>query len=90
MDKQRMEAELTIAQTVYTELARQFEQAKLKVQERTPVFKVLEPAQIPTQRVAPKRTILVLVFTVVGLSIGSFYLLAQEAGLFSRWRLLLE
>jgi len=90
MDKQRMEAELTIAQTVYTELARQFEQAKLKVQERTPVFKVLEPAQIPTQRVAPKRTILVLVFTVVGLSIGSLYLLAQEAGLFSRWRLLLE
>ncbi|WP_255433122.1 GNVR domain-containing protein [Spirosoma sp. KUDC1026] len=90
MDKQRMEAELTIAQTVYTELARQFEQARLKVQERTPVFKVLEPAQIPSKRVAPKRTVIVLVFALVGLSLGSIYLLAQGADLFSRWRMLLE
>jgi uncharacterized protein involved in exopolysaccharide biosynthesis len=90
MDKQRMEAELTIAQTVYTELARQFEQAKLKVQERTPVFKVLEPAQIPTQRMAPKRTLLVLVFTIIGLGVGGLYLLVREADLVSRWRLLLE
>ncbi|GAB3764255.1 GNVR domain-containing protein [Spirosoma pomorum] len=90
MDKQRMEAELTIAQTVYTELARQYEQAKLKVQERTPVFKVLEPAQIPTQRAAPKRTVIVLLSAVIGLGVGSLYLLAQEAKLFSRWRMMLE
>lgn len=86
MDKQRMEAELTIAQTVYTELSRQFEQAKLKVQERTPVFKVLEPAQVPLKRVSPKRILMVLVFTVAGLVISVLYLLAQQADWLGRLR----
>ena len=47
MNRQRMQAELTISQTVYTDLSGQFERAKLKVQEQTPVFKVLEPPKIP-------------------------------------------
>ena len=60
MDRQLMEAELTIAQTVYTELSRQFEQSKLKVQARTPIFKVLEPPSVPIKRISPKRTVIVL------------------------------
>ncbi|WP_223860146.1 GNVR domain-containing protein [Spirosoma validum] len=79
MEKQRLEAELTIAQTVYTELSRQFEQAKLKVQERTPVFKVLEPAQVPLKRVSPKRTLIVLLSGGIGLAIGVMYVLARQA-----------
>lgn len=78
MEKQRMEAELSIAQTVYAELARQFEQARLKIQERTPVFKVLEPAQIPHKRASPKRTILVLLSAVIGLIIGISYAVAHH------------
>ncbi|KAA9349459.1 Wzz/FepE/Etk N-terminal domain-containing protein [Larkinella humicola] len=70
MEKQRIEAELTIAQAVYTELAKQFEQAKIKVQEQTPVFKVLEPATIPLKRSSPRRTNLVLLFTLTGLVLG--------------------
>ena len=90
MEKQRMEAELSIAQTVYTELARQFEQAKLRVQERTPVFKVLEPAQVPLKRVSPKRTIVVLLFTLAGLSLGILYRLARQADWTGRLRAILE
>ena len=78
MEKQRMDAELSIAQTGYTELSRQFEQAKLRVQERTPVFKVLEPAQVPLKRVSPKRTIIVLLFALTGLLIGAVYLMGRE------------
>ncbi|MFD2573456.1 GNVR domain-containing protein [Spirosoma soli] len=81
MDKQRMEAELTIAQSVYTELSKQYEQAKLNVQERTPVFKVLEPAQVPLKRVSPKRTILILLFALAGFLVGLIYLLIQQADL---------
>ncbi|GAB3894513.1 GNVR domain-containing protein [Spirosoma agri] len=79
MEKQRREAELMIAQTVYTELSRQFEQAKLKVQERTPVFKVLEPAKIPRVRISPKRTLMVLVYAMVGLGVGMTYLVLRRA-----------
>ena len=79
MEKQRLEAELTIAQTVYTELSRQFEQAKLNVQERTPVFKVLEPPQVPLKRVSPKRTLIVLFSAVTGLVAGVLYVLIRQA-----------
>ncbi|WP_229321154.1 Wzz/FepE/Etk N-terminal domain-containing protein [Larkinella knui] len=71
MEKQRIEAELTISQVVYTELAKQFEQARIKVQEQTPVFKVLEPAKIPLKRSSPRRTMLVVLYTLVGFVVGS-------------------
>ncbi|NDU99261.1 Wzz/FepE/Etk N-terminal domain-containing protein [Spirosoma terrae] len=90
MEKQRMEAELAIAQTVYTELARQHEQARLKVQERTPVFKVLEPPKIPVLRTSPKRTLMVLVYALAGLATGMLYLLAQRLGLWQRVQALVQ
>lgn len=89
MEKQRMEAELSIAQTVYMELSRQFEQAKLKVQERTPVFKVLEPARIPRNRVSPRRTVLVLFYAVGGFLTGLLYLLVKQADLIGQLRAVL-
>ena len=89
MEKQRMEAELTIAQTVYTELSRQFEQAKLKVQERTPVFKVLEPASVPLTRVSPKRLLMVLLYAAAGFVIGLLALIAQQADLSRKLRSML-
>ncbi len=87
MEKQRLEAELTIAQTVYTELSRQFEQAKLNVQERTPVFKVLEPPQVPLKRISPKRTLIVLFSAVAGLGAGILYVLVRQANVVSRLRI---
>lgn len=86
MEKQRLEAELSIAQTVYTELSRQFEQAKLKVQERTPVFKVLEPAQVPLKRVSPKRTLIVLAFMGIGFILAIGYVLIRQADVIGRLR----
>lgn len=73
MEKQRIEAELTISQVVYTELAKQFEQARIKVQEQTPVFKVLDPAKVPLKRSSPRRTMMVLSYTLVGFLIGCVY-----------------
>lgn len=90
IERQRRDAELTIAQTVYTELSHQFEKAKLTVQERTPVFKVLEPAQVPLERVSPKRTILVLIFAFTGFVGSLVYLLVQRVNWVSRVRNILE
>ncbi len=90
MQKQRMDAELNIAQTGYTELSRQFEQAKLRVQERTPVFKVLEPAQVPPERVSPKRTIVVLLFMLGGIVLGVVYLVARLNDVAGRMRAMID
>jgi uncharacterized protein involved in exopolysaccharide biosynthesis len=85
MDRQRMEAELTIAQTVYTELSRQLEQAKLKVQERTPIFKVLEPPAVPLKRTSPKRILTVLLFAGTGLLLGALSVLLQQENMAGRF-----
>lgn len=86
MDRQRMEAELTIAQTVYTELSRQLEHAKLKVQERTPIFKVLEPPAVPLKRTSPKRILTVLLFAGIGLLLGILSVLIQQWGIGEKFR----
>ncbi|AQG82520.1 hypothetical protein AWR27_15315 [Spirosoma montaniterrae] len=78
IEKHRLDTELVLAQSVYNQLAQQREQIKLRVQERTPIFKTLEPPTIPHQRVSPKRTILVVLFTAVGLTIGSLMALLNQ------------
>ncbi len=84
MERHSLEAELAIAQTIYSDLSRQFEQAKLKVQARIPVFKVLEPPNVPLRRTSPKRTGLVLLFAVLGLMLGIAYVLVRKANLAGR------
>lgn len=66
VEEQRLQADFMLAQNVYNNLAQQHEQAKIRVEEETPVYKTLEPAVIPLKRSEPKRTIIVLVFSVLG------------------------
>jgi len=44
---QRLQSEYDLSFNVYNTLAQQVEQAKLKVQEQTPVVSVLQPVQVP-------------------------------------------
>ena len=66
VEEQRLQADFMLAQSVYNNLSQQHEQAKIRVEEETPVFKTLDPAAIPLKRSAPKRTIIVLIFSFLG------------------------
>ncbi|GAB3944199.1 Wzz/FepE/Etk N-terminal domain-containing protein [Spirosoma harenae] len=66
INEQRLQADYLLEQTVYNDLSKQLEQAKIKVQEDTPVFKVLEPPTVPLRKSAPGRTLIMLGFAVVG------------------------
>ena len=46
-EEQRLESNYQVAFNLYNSLMQQREQAKLKVQEQTPLFKTLEPVQVP-------------------------------------------
>lgn len=83
IEEQRLQGDYLLAQSLYNELSKQLEQAKIKVQEETPVFKVLEPPAIPLRKSGPKRTAIVIGFfaTSVLLSIGirlTRYLLSRS------------
>ncbi len=72
LEEQRLQADFVLTQNVYSELSKQLEQAKIKVAEESPVFKVLEPALIPLRKSDPKRTFIIIGFTVAGLIVGLF------------------
>jgi uncharacterized protein involved in exopolysaccharide biosynthesis len=70
IDEQRLQADYLLEQSVYNELSKQLEQAKIKVQEETPVFKILEPATVPLRKSGPGRTLIMIGFLLVGSIIG--------------------
>ena len=74
----RLESELAIARSVYEELAKQVEQARIQVRKDTPIFTIIDPVVIPNQRTSPKRTLIVVIYSFVGLIIGIAYALLKE------------
>lgn len=81
--EQRLRSEYDIAFTVYNELAKQLEQAKLTVKESKPVLTVIEPVVVPAQKSAPRRSMILVVFTFLGVvfSIGWVFIKPFFAGI---------
>nr|MBI1230093.1 exopolysaccharide biosynthesis protein [Cytophagales bacterium] len=75
---QRLEAEYNFAFGIYTELAKQLEQAKLQVAKDTPIFSVIQPATIPSEKSAPNRSIILIVFVVLGVIVGVGFVVGVE------------
>ena len=68
--QERLNNEYTLLFGVYSELAKQREKANIQVKETTPVFTVVEPVTIPTERSKPKRGLICIAFTFLGGFIG--------------------
>lgn len=51
---------------VYSELAKQFEAQYLQVTKDTPVFTVIKPVSVPTERSKPKRKIILMIWVFLG------------------------
>ena len=73
-----MEAEFGIVNAVYQELSKQLEQSKLQVSKDTPVFSVIQPVTIPNVRSAPKRSLMVLIYTFLGFVLGCGFVLTKD------------
>lgn len=77
LEEQRLQADFLLAQTVYNDLSKQLEQAKIKVQEDAPVFKVLEPPRIPLKKSGPKRSLIILAGAFIGAFAGLLFVLSR-------------
>lgn len=77
-EEQRLQDQYNLAYNVYNGLAQQLEQARIKVQEETPVIKVLEPVQVPVQRIKPRRTLILVVFTFLGAFLAVGFILGRQ------------
>lgn len=68
--QRRLTAEYDVAYTVYNELAKQLEQAKISVKESTPVLTVIDPVVVPHEKSAPRRGFILFVFVLLGFIIA--------------------
>lgn len=62
---ERLQAEFDLVNTVYSELAKQKEQAAIQLSKDTPTFSVLDPVNVPKEKTGPKKSIYIL---------GSFFI----------------
>ena len=67
---ERLDAEYALAQSIYTSLAQQVEQAKISVKETTPVLTVIKPVTVPYKKSKPQRVMILLAFTFLGAIVG--------------------
>lgn len=78
LQRERIESEYKLSSSFYNTLLQKYEEAKLKVQQETPVLKVLEPPVVPNKRSEPKRTITVLIATFLGGIFGVIFSLIRK------------
>jgi uncharacterized protein involved in exopolysaccharide biosynthesis len=76
--EQKLQADFNIAVSVYTLMAQQLEQAKIKVQESTPVFKIIEPSEIPIEKSAPITTLILVIMAFLGFLAGAGIILSRK------------
>lgn len=76
---ERLDAEYTLAQGVYTSLAQQVEQAKISVKETTPILTVIKPVTVPYKKSKPQRVQIMFIFTFLGVVAGAGCILGIPA-----------
>ena len=74
----RLESEFSMTRSVYEEMARQVEQAKIQLNRDTPIFTIIDPVIIPNKKIKPRRSIIVISSFFIGLILGSAFILLKD------------
>ena len=77
LERDRVQAKYTVANSIYSEMAKQLEQAKMQVKKDTPVFTIIQPVTVPTQA-ANSRAKTLIVWTFLGGILGCGLVLGKE------------
>jgi hypothetical protein len=74
----QLQAEYSLANNVYIELAKQLENQKIKLQEDTPAFIDIEPVSIPLEKSKPRRGMIIAIWGFLGMVIGIGTILGRD------------
>ena len=74
--KQRLQTKYNVANTVFMEMAKQLEQAKMKVKKDTPSFSVIQPVTVPVKP-SNSRAKTLIIWTFFGIVLGCGIVLAK-------------
>jgi LPS O-antigen subunit length determinant protein (WzzB/FepE family) len=84
----RMQTKYGIANTVFVELAKQLEQAKMQVKKDTPVFTIVEPVSVPMEKTKPNRPMILIIWIFLGGIMGTGIVFGKGfvANVKKKWR----
>lgn len=68
--EEKLTSEYNLLLNIYSELAKQKEQAKIAVTETTPILTIIEPVIVPIEKSKPSRSMILLTYTFFGIIIG--------------------
>ncbi|MBR4854968.1 MAG: lipopolysaccharide biosynthesis protein [Alistipes sp.] len=71
VEQEKLDAEYTLAMTLYSELAKQLEQAKISVKETAPILTVINPVTVPYKKSKPQRATILMAFIFLGVAAGA-------------------
>lgn len=77
-EQERLKNEMTLTFNVYNSLAQKLEQDKLRVQEETPVYTVIEPATVPLRATFPKKPLILIGCIFLALFGSCGYILIKD------------
>ena len=73
--EEKLTSEYNLLFGIYSELAKQKEQAKIAVKEKTPILTIVEPVCIPAEKSGPNRALILIGFLFLGLIVAVFWIL---------------
>lgn len=88
IETDRLQTRYTISFGVFQELAKQLEQAKIQVKKDTPVFTIVEPVTVPSEKSKPKKAMIVAIWLFLGGILGVGIVFGREylGDLKSKWK----
>jgi len=77
-----------LAFSVYGEIAKQLENAKIRVKEDTPIFSIIEPVTIPLEKSKPRRVLILMIWFFLGGVFGICWIFGSHSlnDLRNKWK----
>lgn len=74
----KLQSEYELAFGLYSELAKQLESQEIKVKEDTPIFTIIEPVFVPTNKANPRKSMILIISAFLGFFFSIGFLLLKE------------
>jgi len=71
--EEKLTSEYNLLLGIYTEIAKQKEQAKIAVTETIPVLTIIQPASVPSEKSSPNRLMMLLIYSFIGFCMSVFW-----------------
>ena len=77
IERERLQSKYSVASSIYSEMAKQLEQAKMQVKRDTPVLTIIQPVTVPRQP-SNSRAKTLIVWTFFGVVLGCGIVLGKS------------